>query len=89
MVLPSARTSRERMTAVLDALSYGLWPSGKCPLCREALADRCPECCQLLEDAATVNAAIDAVGRAGTDAEALTAYKECLTGLANAIGGSR
>lgn len=89
LAVPSVTVSpRDRMTAVLDALAFGLLPPLHCRACTDSLADRCDECAQKLADAADVNAGIDAVESAGTEAEALAAYDACLLGLVGAEGGA-
>lgn len=70
------------MITVLDALAFGLMPDTGCPECRHSPADRCFACKNALTGVGAVNAAIDAVEAAPTEAEALAAYQACLTELA-------
>jgi hypothetical protein len=73
------------MITVLDALAFGLMPDTGCPECRRSPADRCFVCKQGLTRVGAVNAAMDAVETAPTEAEALAAYQACLTEL---VGGA-
>jgi hypothetical protein len=85
LAAPPARISwRERLVSLLDSLAFGLLPPLSCSECTASLSDRCEICGQRLADAADVNAGIDAVENAATEAEALAAYTACVLGLAGA-----
>jgi hypothetical protein len=77
----AARPSRERMTTVLDALSYGLQPAAYCQACQVSPGGRCPECARAIAGSKAVSAAITAVENAPTGEQALTAYTACLLWL--------
>jgi hypothetical protein len=78
---------KERLAAVLDALSYGLNPPDwqDCPACRAAFASRCEPCGQALADITLIDRVAAQIGRPGmTEAEALALYAKTfimLTGL--------
>jgi hypothetical protein len=72
VILPPAEpTTRERLTTLLDAMAYGLFPQdGSAPSPQAA------------EDIAALGAGITAVEAAQTEAGMLAAYAGCLLALA-------
>ena len=78
---------RERLAAVLDALSFGLLPPGDCAACKRLGNGWCGPCARAQSDAETAGAAVVEVEAAGSSAEALAAYVTCcleLTGISQA-----
>lgn len=79
---------KKRLETLLDYMVQGAYPPDSCTRCAKATADRCDACAGLLEDFASLNAALGKVQEAASEREALGVYLRTCMHLTGIFPGS-